>query len=143
MECNKEEYEAFEAMLEIGGDSEQLSDKDGSSTTVAEELTVQPPKAHYSAIPVATMVELMEKYGPERCLTRRSKKQPTNDSIRRKFVRWFPNFFWRFRYDVRSGTYVPAIGERQEQLRRRYLRHCASRGGRKKPKKCTPPKVES
>lgn len=96
------------------------------------------PRRCCPSLPKDTMLDLMRKYGPETWISRHRVKTSSVQSIRRKFVRFFPDFSTRFRYDPSSGQYVPNLGEDAEIARREFLRYVATQkkleGAYTKPK---------
>lgn len=82
-----------------------------------------PPKLAVHSIPLGEMIDLMKTYGPECNKERnRNKTTITEASIRRKFARWFPDFFTYFRYNCWTGKCEPILGVTQEQKRRMQKR---------------------
>lgn len=76
-----------------------------------------------NSIPLEEMEYLMTEYGPEgrKYEAKAKSKSCKTASIRRKFARWFPDFFRYFVYDHYHQKYVPVLGERVEKLRRRHM----------------------
>jgi hypothetical protein len=80
-----------------------------------------------NAIPVETMKEVMKRYGPETFEQRRATAPATDASIRRRFARFFPDFFLFFFYFPQTGTYHPYLGEFGEKQRRAVRRQLAKK----------------
>lgn len=90
---------------------------------LAKEIQADPPKAKYTSLTRSQMLSLMDEYGPEaHCPRRRPKKNITDYSLRRRFQRWFPHFFFRFRFDEAEQKYVPILGHEMEKTRRAFVR---------------------
>ena len=102
-------------------------------------LAPPPRKRYIKDIEPSEMVRLMQTYGPETCgmfwdvkengeyLDSLPFEHRQRQAICRKFVRWFPSFFVRFRYCVNTGKYEPVIGEKDEICRRKARRSVARR----------------
>jgi hypothetical protein len=76
----------------------------------------------YSGIDLDTMKSLMHTFGPERSTFRHESKQTSDASLRRKFRRWFPNFFQYFFFEVKTGQWLARLGAEEEGKRRAFLR---------------------
>ena len=78
-----------------------------------------------TSIPFEEMQRLMRVYGPIKCLRNRTPKESgkdlKQDSIKRKFYRWFPDFDNRFERTP-EGWYKPKYGHEEEMLYRADMR---------------------
>ncbi|KAL7514637.1 hypothetical protein ACHAXN_011969 [Cyclotella atomus] len=94
--------------------------------TTATKYTMKPrdPKRDTS-IPFEEMQRLMRVYGPIKCLRNRTPKESGKDlkqeSIKRKFYRWFPDFDSRFERTP-GGWYKPRHGHEEEMQYRAEMR---------------------
>jgi hypothetical protein len=84
-------------------------------------IEVKFPQLYVTQLPVDTMKDLMETYGPERCSERVPKNGWSDNpkSIQRKFMRWFPNFHKHFFIDSANGEPRPRLGVEGEKARRK------------------------
>ena len=117
-----DEYCAVSSMLDLKSGRTSGGPSGVSIGTFAEYAAGDLPKERLSSVPFEEMVELMMIYGPEAHDNRWTPRRPTPKSIARKFSRWFPHFFHRFRYDPSEKKYKPVLGHKQEFLRRRMMR---------------------
>jgi hypothetical protein len=85
-------------------------------------LEVRPSKLNVNLIPLDQMKQLMLLYGPETFSYRKSRRFAKEKSTRRRFSRWFPNFFRYFQYNAEKDTYEPVLGVAVEQERRKIMR---------------------
>jgi hypothetical protein len=78
----------------------------------------------YRQLSLPQMKALMEEYGPEDIdrWSRKKTKTEKEDSIRRRFKRWNPNFFDHFEFNNTTGQWFPKLGETEEKERRSWLR---------------------
>jgi hypothetical protein len=78
-----------------------------------------------TSIPFEEMQRLMRVYGPIKCLRNRTPKESgkdlKQDSIKRKFYRWFPDFDSRFERTP-EGWYKPKYGHEEEMQYRADMR---------------------
>ncbi|KAL7479363.1 hypothetical protein ACHAWX_000139 [Stephanocyclus meneghinianus] len=90
------------------------------------KYTVKPrdPKRD-TGIPLSEMQRLMRVYGPIKCLRNRTPKESgkdlKQDSIKRKFYRWFPDFDTRFER-TGEGWFKPKFGHEEEMQYRAEMR---------------------
>jgi hypothetical protein len=121
------EYDAMTAMYCMSGsvnegNLQSYASPGFPSFKEMDELDKRQPKPSYASISLKQMREIMETYGPERILPMQKPLPTTAESTKRKFIRWNPNFFQRFRYDQKLGKYVPLYGEVAERIWRQSLR---------------------
>ncbi|KAL3775254.1 hypothetical protein HJC23_004108 [Cyclotella cryptica] len=78
-----------------------------------------------TGIPLSEMQRLMRVYGPIKCLRNRTPKESgkdlKQDSIKRKFYRWFPDFDTRFER-TGEGWFKPKFGHEEEMNYRAEMR---------------------
>lgn len=121
----EDEYIAVASILDLRSCS-KAGEQSGTSNELLHshylEMTATPPRQCYSSIPIEEMKRLMNIYGPELGNNRYTTAKPTPGSTARKFARWFPNFFHRFRFDVSRNQYVPVLGCKGERARRILMR---------------------
>jgi hypothetical protein len=89
---------------------------------VSHCASAPPPKLCIAQIPITEIKRLMDKFGPERSRFRQSNKKASETSLRRRFARWFPNFFHHFRYQEQTNQFHPLFGEKLEISRRIHMR---------------------
>jgi hypothetical protein len=105
-------------------------------TNVESEPPVKKPKTNKycmkprdpkrdTSIPFEEMQRLMRVYGPIKCLRNRTPKESgkdlKQDSIKRKFYRWFPDFDTRFER-TNEGWFKPKFGHEEEMQYRAEMR---------------------
>lgn len=135
-----EEYDALTALYCMANSNVEVFRSGGGPSFPSFEevsnLHKQQPKLSYSSLSLKDMEEIMDAYGPE-CIIPKKKPVPAKaESTRRKFIRWNPNFFYRFRYDTNLRKFTPIYGETAERIWRQAVRmQCKKKAAKKKKKK--------
>lgn len=96
-----------------------------SSTAPPKKTRVTKARRVGGGVPIDEMRRLMRVYGSIKCLRRRQKPEgdegAKDDSVKRKFYRWFPDLDERFEKDA-GGHYRPKFGHEAEMKYREEMR---------------------